>query len=228
MGIKNYIGKLRNKFVSTKRAKFNAAKRKKLKNFNPTIISINCIGSIIYHNLGLRFNSPTINLFMKQSDYIKFLDNLTEFLSENVELNQIFIDGYDYPIGELKNGNLSVTLYFMHYKTFEDAKLKWMERSKRINFDNLFIIWEYQDRFGPDQELWEKFKALKYKNKVLITGKDCPIDDDDVLKMNIYDSKYVPGKILEYRRGLYFYKRYLDKFDYVKFLNKNTNGENNV
>lgn len=35
--------------------------RRRLRNYSPTIISNNCCAGFIYHDLGLKFNSPTIN-----------------------------------------------------------------------------------------------------------------------------------------------------------------------
>ena len=60
---------LREKFI-------NKPNRKKLKNKNPSIISSNCNGGFIYHDLNLKFFSPTINLFFYPKDYIKFIANL--------------------------------------------------------------------------------------------------------------------------------------------------------
>lgn len=49
-----------------RRGYYRIAKRRKLKNKNPTIIASDCFGSLMYANLGLRFNSPTINLFFSE------------------------------------------------------------------------------------------------------------------------------------------------------------------
>ena len=35
---------------------------------------------MILHELGERFNSPTVNLFFKAEDYLKFLENLDYYL----------------------------------------------------------------------------------------------------------------------------------------------------
>ena len=37
----------------------------------PSIICSNCIGGEIYHDLGMKFYSPTINLWMSESDFLK-------------------------------------------------------------------------------------------------------------------------------------------------------------
>lgn len=50
--------------------------REKLRNFSPTIISNNCCAGFIYHDLGLKFNSPTINLTVKNFPlFIQYLEH---------------------------------------------------------------------------------------------------------------------------------------------------------
>lgn len=59
-------------------------RRLRLENSDITILSNNCIGGIIYHKLGLRFKSPTINLLIGLSDFIELVENLKKY--ENAEL----------------------------------------------------------------------------------------------------------------------------------------------
>ena len=69
-----------------------------------TIISMNCTGGIISHNLGLQFLSPTVNLYMKAEDFIKFCENLRYYMSiEKMQecTEQNVIGGRDYPIAYL-------------------------------------------------------------------------------------------------------------------------------
>lgn len=54
--------------------------RVKLFNQTPCIIASNCNGGIIYHDLGLKFLSPTINLFFYPQDYLKFIMNLDHYV----------------------------------------------------------------------------------------------------------------------------------------------------
>ena len=55
--------------------------RNKYINHDVSIISMNCTGGILYHDLGLKFLSPTINLFFRAEDFIKFCENLDYYLS---------------------------------------------------------------------------------------------------------------------------------------------------
>ena len=62
--ILNYI---RNAYIYLNRRKFNGNQ--------VSIISQNCIGGVFYHDMKCEFLSPTINLFIRQPDFIKFLNN---------------------------------------------------------------------------------------------------------------------------------------------------------
>ena len=47
--------------------------KKRLKNKDFTLLTPNCLAGIIYHNLGLQFSSPTINIqFNDKTEFYKF------------------------------------------------------------------------------------------------------------------------------------------------------------
>lgn len=77
-------------------------------------------GGVILHELGLRFDTPTVNLWFESEDYIKFLENMSDYLQ--YELVEIQTD-YSYPVGLLKD----IKIYFQHYANFQEAKAKWEE-----------------------------------------------------------------------------------------------------
>lgn len=131
----------------------NLKMRKNLKN-KPSIIANHCIGGIISHDLNLQFLSPTVNLKILPDDFIKLVENLQEYLA--AEIVEIDSD-LNYPVGRLKD----ITIYFVHYKTFEEAVAKWNERKQRVNFDNLRIMMTVRD--GAKHETLERFDKLPYK-----------------------------------------------------------------
>lgn len=53
--------------------------RKRLIDSDFTIFASNCIGGIIYHNLGLKFLSPTVNLWIEPEDYISMLSDPKDY-----------------------------------------------------------------------------------------------------------------------------------------------------
>lgn len=140
-----------------------------LKNHNITIISQNCIGGIFYHDMNMKFLSPTINLHFQADDFIKFVKNIEVYLNERLVMRY----GEFYPVGKLGD----IEIYFNHYETCKDAFEKWNERKKRINFDNIIVI--MTDRDGFNNYTMENFKEIKYK-KILFTGNKNYIYKDSV------------------------------------------------
>lgn len=96
------------------------ALRKRNKNHSPSIICNNCIAGVIYHNLGLKFTSPTINLYIPGEDYLNFVRYIKEY--QNAALIEIDSDK-PFPVGQLcLNGYPKVSVFFQHYTNFNEAK----------------------------------------------------------------------------------------------------------
>lgn len=184
-------------------------KRKKLKNKYPTIISSNCNGGIILHDMELKFNTPTINLWFTAGDFLKFVSDLDSYLTGKlIETNGLA----EYPVGRLND----IDIYFMHYKTFEEAEAKWEERKKRINKDNIFIM--MTDQAGCTYEDIKAFDSLPYKNKVIFTH--VPYDEfQSTYYIKGFESAGEVGVLSDWKPG-FFMRRFLDDYDYVSFLNR--------
>lgn len=100
-------------------------------NKNISIVSNNCWGGFLYHSLGLKFNTPFINLEIAEG-HIKLLNNLDYYLHlplrvEDKNNSQDVIKGY---LGE------DVVLKFLHDSSVDEIKQKWNIRIKRFNFNN--------------------------------------------------------------------------------------------
>ncbi|HBI93588.1 MAG TPA: exopolysaccharide biosynthesis protein [Terrisporobacter glycolicus] len=174
----------------------------------PTIISHNCIGGVLSHELGLRFLSPTVNLFMVNEDFIKFCENLEYYLS----LEITHYDGKikrEYPLG--KCGDL--VLYFVHYNSFEDARKKWEERKQRINMNNIYIIATDRDNFNKG--LLQRFKRLPYRNKKLFSHLPIENSDDVVYIKGFENHSQIDPLTNKVDGGRYL----IDQFDWVSWLN---------
>lgn len=193
------------------RKKYRMPKQiRRLKNSNFTIISSTCNGGVIYSDLKQKFNSPTINLFILPEQFIKLCKNLKFYMTcDLVECNI----NHKYPVGIL---NQEIYLHFVHYHSFEEAKSKWDERKKRINYDNLYFM--MTDRDGCTEEIIKEFDQLPYKNKVIFTSNQYP-----QYKSTIFCDEYVNekevGVLTNFRNiaGERLYDRY---FDIVGWLNE--------
>lgn len=187
--------------------------RKRLKNHDFTIVSNNCVGGIIYHDLGEQFRSPTINLWLTPTDFVVFAQHLEYYLSLPIEKTS---SKESYPVGVINGKYGVIHIYFQHYNTFDEAVVKWKERTKRINWESIYLICEAP--FENDQTIEELMK-LPYKKRIIIHT-HINRSSRELVKMpyKFYTINYEPGKIIKFpKRGI---KRYLEKIDYVRFLNE--------
>lgn len=186
--------------------------RKRLKNKNFTILAPTCIAGVMYHELGQKFLSPTINLWMYDKDFLKFVHNLKDYLSYDLR----FVDGIDdTPTAYLND----ILIHFNHYHSNEEAKQKWDERKNRINYDNLFIIMADQPDGGViTHEDMLSLKDIPCKGKVVLSVKDyddidyivhLPKDPEkDCVNMYMFDKSPILKRF-----------RWEREWDYVSWLN---------
>lgn len=186
--------------------------RKRLKNSNFTILAPTCIAGVMYHELGQQFLSPTINLWMHDKDFLKFVLNLRDYLSYDLK----FVHG----IEETPTAYLNdILIHFNHYHSDEEAKQKWDERKKRINYDNLYIIMADQPDGGVithDDML--SLKEVPCNGKVVLSVKkyddidyiiNLPKDPiKDCVNMYMFDKSPILARFK------------WENWDYVKWLNK--------
>ncbi len=120
--------------------------------------------------------------------------------------------GNNYPIGTL--GDL--TIEFIHYTTCEEAKEKWMERTKRINKNNLFIMLTEQEDCTED--LVREFGELPYENKVVFTYRKY---EDVPCALYLEEFKNNPKGVFMFLgfRNKVSIRRRLDCFDFIAWFN---------
>ena len=103
---------------------------------------------------------------------------------------------------------------FLHYKTFKEAKEKWLERTKRINKDNICLILTCKD--GYTLKDIKAFDKLKYKNKVVFVPEKYNNFNSSFYIKNSEENdeiKFLGTKVN------HFGKKIIDDFDIVSFLN---------
>lgn len=156
---------------------FDFPKYLKLKCNPPTIFANNCWGGLTYHDLRLPFNSPFINMFESDKDYIQFLQEPKSYLDEELVLLEM---GYNetlkmrYPICMCKN----IILNFNHVSTYEAARENWKERIKRIQWDNLFVM-----MYTESPEAAKEFSELEYEQKICFVPFETDIKDTHYVKI---------------------------------------------
>lgn len=190
--------------------------RKRLLNKDVTFLTPNCIGGILFHDLGLKFLSPTVNLMMSQTDFLKFVLNMDAYLGGEFEFFQH--PEYTCPCAVLRAGGVlpDITVHFTHYTSKEDALLKWRERAERIQKENIFVFMEERDGITKNDLL--KLAELQVRGVVVFTCNDYPD-----IQYAVYIPKYHPagevGNVLV-RNYLDDSREYEQYFDFVKWFNE--------
>ncbi len=133
--------------------------RKTVKMGGVSVISQNCIGGVLCHDMGQQFLSPTVNTFIKEPDFVKLCLNLRHYMA----LEPVMQWGEEYPIGILDD----VTVHFMHYETCTQARDAWNRRRQRIHYDKILVL--ATDRDGFDDAVYELWKQIPYP-KLLFTA----------------------------------------------------------
>lgn len=191
---------------------YHKLKSKRLHNTNPSIIASNCFGTFIYHDNGLKFNSPTINLFFKPDDFLKLVRNLHGFMQSDVY--QVDTGG-GYPVGKIIYNGEEVLIYFMHYHSFAEAEIKWNERKSRINWDNIYIL-HLVDKLSLEHA--RDFDALPYEHKLLLADCNPTGSKNVVTDKHLRNNNFKSGDMFKHK--CYFHpKRYIDDVDYISWLN---------
>ena len=201
--------------------------QKKLTNTNFTILCPNCVGGLIYHRLGERFNSPTIDLTINTDDFCNFLANLDYYITQELIESTPLENGTPVGIIEGNSSDIpSIAINFTHYKTFEQGKNKWNQRKTRIVKDNTYVIMydigdmteaDYNKcRYLSDESL-KKFENFNCNNKVLLTrNPNCKSKYAHYIEPN-YNG---PFPLVYLNRDITGLMTYEKKFDFVKFINK--------
>lgn len=148
---------------------------------NFSLLTSDCIGGVLYHDLKIQFSSPTINLSFdeKSHSFLKFCTDPDFYLSKRL----VFIDSNkNWPVAIIQgdNNHEPITINFVHYSSKEECELKWYTRKNRIS-KNLLAIYL---KFDLD------FEDIKYLDNIhlpifVVTNKQNFNDS------RIYVSKYL-------------------------------------
>ena len=181
--------------------------RYRLHNHDFSILCSNCAGGVISNRLGKEFRSPTVNLWMRQRDFLKLAAHLKTYLSYELE----FVDSeHDYPVARLHD----VLIYFNHSKSADEAAADWDRRKPRINYDNLFLL--MYDRENLTLEELREIEEIPCRGRIIFSDKERP-ELDYVVTMKTTDRPMSAQCMDKNWLGIRSFER---QFDFVKWLNQ--------
>tara|TARA_Y100000389_G_scaffold199368_1_gene237621 strand:- start:508 stop:1038 length:531 start_codon:yes stop_codon:yes gene_type:complete len=128
-----------------------------------SIISNNCYGTNYYKINNIEYNTPFIGLYIYAECYINLLEKFDNYINlELIEIKKSKYGIFNYPIGLLGNSEI----HFIHYNNFNEAKIKWDRRKKRLkSFQNCIIKLCDRDLFTIN--ILNRFIKLNHPCKIL-------------------------------------------------------------
>lgn len=204
------LSKIRSAINKVQRIFINRRLKSRLQNHGMTVISANCVGAFILHDLNEPFNSPFVNLYLSPSDFVRYLQNIEFYQRQSLTFIQ---SEKPYPVAKLAD----LKVHFMHYRNSQEAQQKWLARSARMNLDNLFIMMtDKDDAQGIAYEDLAAFDQLPFKNKVVFTRKPYP-EFKSAFYIKGFEKQNQVGDLFTFSgwNGV----KYYDQFDYVAWFN---------
>ena len=157
---------------------FALKKYRQLQRSRPSIVAQHCFGGLISHTLGLPFRSPTVNMFFRAEDFVKFLRTLPACLNGSLTFKSTRFDEgtkLNYPVVQLGD----VEIHMNHYRDFDTAVDAWNRRKARINPCNLFVT-----MYTDSEETAREFDALPFGKKVCFVPFESDVDSAWHIKTN--------------------------------------------
>lgn len=172
-----------------------------------TLLCNNCTRAMVLHDYSLRFDTPTVNLFIRPKDYIELLSDIKRYMQSEIE--DITFEN-KYPVG-LLGGKIRID--FLHYSSFEEAVASWKRRAARIDYNHIYAVLVERDRCTYED--LQRFDSLQFVHKVALVHKRYP-DIKFSFVINYSGEDGLLGQIIDYRG--HFGKRYYNQFDWKRFL----------
>ncbi len=152
-------------------AGYDRALRSRLLHTDFSLFTSNCMAGHIYHRLGVQFQSPTINLFMNDHDYFRFICNLEYYLRQDLAEHGVSDEGR--PMGLL--GDIPIT--FVHYASFAEGRDALNRIKDRINRQRMFfILYDTVDGEISEEDI-AAFGKLDCANRIVLSKRSYPAYD---------------------------------------------------
>ena len=191
---------------------FTLDKYRRLQRSRLSIFSRQCFGGCISKMLGLPFRSPFVNLFLSESDFLKFMRAPRIYLEYSPHFEKLTGTSKEAPDGYPLCSLGDISLNMMHYKEPDDAINKWNERKQRINWYNLIVIARIED-----EKILQEFDALPYGKKFCFVPFKSDLDSAWYLNPEIdKDAKSFGDAFNRFGWGYIFYYDLFDMLLYGK------------
>ncbi len=151
---------------------FNFEDYIKIKESNISILSDYCFAGFLYHKFGMKFTSPTINMYANNENFYRFISDLDKYMNtpmvevENA-IDQPYLGCFAYPRGRIDD----VEWEFNHDPLYETAAARWKKGVERFNWDNYIVVMSIRS-----DQMARQFNELPIEHKMGFYWKDLGLD----------------------------------------------------
>jgi uncharacterized protein (DUF1919 family) len=181
-----------------------------------TVLSNDCWAEALYEGYGLPCQTPFSGAGMYADCFLRFLGDIDGYLRSPLG----FIRETRYPaLGRLRNQRATqnrpwliallggdVEVHFLHSETEDEARRVWDLGCERLNLKRIAVKFSV-DKDGATQEHIERFAALPFERKLLISRQSLP---------GIACALQTPDYVIN---GAVMFRRSLQYFDCTHWLN---------
>jgi len=157
-----------------------------------SVISNNCMGGCLLHDLKIPYQSPTVSLQILPEEYPKFCENIKYYMQQEVKEckaedlsekhKQYLMNMFD-KIPEMPYGLCGdILICFQHYPTFEAGKVMWDKRAKR--FDPNHVAFIFYSRDQKYNKYVQEFIDCNFDKAVVFTenyNMDLPVEHYEII-----------------------------------------------
>lgn len=183
---------------------------KQCKNCDKRILASNCIGGLLYHDINKPFTSPTINIVIREEDFIKLCEKPEHYLATEPVFEKTSPQGY--PIANLDG----ILIYGVHYPDFETFKKQWIRRSNRFlkHTEQEIVVISCDAQIRSEENI-SRFHALPYRKICYTKRNDIPYKE--FVHVPGFEKSEHVGDLTAYAdwKGTRIFEKY---FDCVKWL----------
>ena len=194
-----------------------------------TILSNDCWGGYIYHDLGLPFTSPATNIAWPIDSFCRFMLDPLYYLDQPLRMEREGeIRSPLWPIGVIGEGTREIKLNFVHSLTFAHAKEHWDRRRARVNPKRIFVKltlnqphrhYEAVSGAWNDEQSLAAFHQVTYPKVCFYTGET---EQKDVIFLKRFEAELYNQKVpfVDYVDYGAYVRRFRTKdIDILKLLN---------
>lgn len=181
-----YISAIERRAWMLNRFRYVHKQRYKIKDAGFSLVSQNCIGGILYSDMGLQFNSPTVNTLIRGESYLRFVNDIDKYIA----ITPVAAPGEDLANGKPALLLGDITVCCPHSESTDKALVDWERRAKRFDGRDMRLIattWDLEENRG----LIHRFLSLPYR-KVLFTC-DNSISGSDVFNLDANRYRSIDG-----------------------------------